>query len=276
PRAVHYSQQAATNALRRAAYAEALAHLRHALELLQMLPDTPTRCQQELECCLALGLGLMATQGPAAPEVGQTYARAQTLCAQGGTPLQHFRALEGLRQCAVGRGEYRQALALGTQCLEVAQGLADPVLLTQAYTGLGTSTFFLGNFATSQAHLAQGLRYSKAQPQAGLVTQYRHDPGVLCHTYGAWVRWFLGYPDQAIVAMQQALTRAQALASPMILGWALGYAAVLYLLRGEAPDVQAHTEALLTLATDYGLAAMVPQLALRGWILVAQGQREAG
>ena len=76
-RAVHYCQQAAENALRRYAYREAITHLSKGLTLLQRLPDTPERLQQELAVQTTLGPALMATKGMAAPEVEQTYARAR-------------------------------------------------------------------------------------------------------------------------------------------------------------------------------------------------------
>src|SRR5262249_55667421 len=69
PQAVTYLQQAAANALRRWAYAEAIGHLRHGLALLPTLPDTTERRQQELAFHLTLGQALIATQGLGAPEV---------------------------------------------------------------------------------------------------------------------------------------------------------------------------------------------------------------
>ena len=83
-RAVHYCQQAAENALQRYAYREAITHLSRGLTLLQRLPDTPERLQQELAVQTTLGPALMATKGMAAPEVEQTYARARELCQQAG------------------------------------------------------------------------------------------------------------------------------------------------------------------------------------------------
>jgi predicted ATPase len=74
PRAIHYLQQAAENAVRRHANREALAHLSKGLELLKTLPATPARSQQELLLHLALGASLIATKGYAAPEVEQTYS----------------------------------------------------------------------------------------------------------------------------------------------------------------------------------------------------------
>lgn len=96
PRAVQYLQQAAQNALRRSANIEAIQYLTKALEVLETLPDTPERTQQELNLQITLGVPLQATKGFASPEVERTYARAQELCQQVGETLQLFRVLSGL------------------------------------------------------------------------------------------------------------------------------------------------------------------------------------
>ena len=48
---------------------EAITHLTKGLELLQTLPATPERNQQEMDVHIALGASLIATKGYAAPEV---------------------------------------------------------------------------------------------------------------------------------------------------------------------------------------------------------------
>lgn len=98
-----------------------------------------------------------------------------------------------------------------------------------------------------------------------------------CYTYGALTRWFLGYPEQALQQMEQALVLARALAHPFSLVFALSHASVLHLLRGEALAVQAHAEAVMALATEQGFPAWVAQgTVLRGWALAAQGQGVQG
>ena len=57
-------------------------HLTKGLELLQTLPDTLDRTQQELSLQIALCIPLLVTKGFAASEVGKVYARAQELCRQ--------------------------------------------------------------------------------------------------------------------------------------------------------------------------------------------------
>ena len=90
PQAIPYWQRAGARASTRSANAEALSHLTVALELLQTLPDTPERRQQELTLLTALGTPLVLTKGHAAPEVEATYARARALCQQRGDAPQLF------------------------------------------------------------------------------------------------------------------------------------------------------------------------------------------
>ena len=59
--------------------AEAVAQLQKGLELLASLPKKSARQQQELDLQVALGPALMVTKGWAAPDVGETYARASAL-----------------------------------------------------------------------------------------------------------------------------------------------------------------------------------------------------
>src|SRR5262249_30480804 len=91
--AVGYWQQAGHSAVQRSAHVEALAHLRQGLALLATLPATPPHLQRELDMHIALGASLIATKGPAAPEVAHTYLRAQHLCAHLDDPPQLFPAV---------------------------------------------------------------------------------------------------------------------------------------------------------------------------------------
>ena len=68
--AAKYLQQAAENDIRRFAYREAVGLSRRGLELLERLPDTAERAQQELCLQLTLGVPLIATEGYAAADVG--------------------------------------------------------------------------------------------------------------------------------------------------------------------------------------------------------------
>ena len=151
-RAAHYCQQAAENALQRYAYREAITHLTRGLTLLQRLPDTPERLQQELAVQITLGPALMATKGMAAPAVEQTYARARELCQQAGETPQLLHVLFGLWQCYLVRGELHVARELAAQYLGLAQHQHDPAALLVAHLVLGVTLFYLGEFALARRH----------------------------------------------------------------------------------------------------------------------------
>ena len=134
-----------------------LAHLTKGLELLQTLPDTPERTQQELALQLALAGPLIATKGYAAPEVERVYTRALELCRQlGETPLL-FWALLGLQVVYLVRAELKTARELAEQLLSLAQNVHNPVFLVQAHDVLGSTLFFLGEFAQAREHLEEGI-----------------------------------------------------------------------------------------------------------------------
>src|SRR5262249_5086988 len=109
------------------------------------------------------------------------------------------------------------------------------------------------------------------------IAHYGQDPGGICLTYGALTRWLLGYPDQALTLIQQALALAHALGHTLGLGMALSMAATLHLLRGEGRAGQERAEAMLTLAAAHELEAMATHgMLLRGWALAIQGQHGEG
>src|SRR5919109_5508426 len=150
PRAGQYLRLAGENAMGRSAHQEAVGHFTTALTLLATLPETPERAQQELEVQLALGPALMVTKGPAALEVEQTYARARTLCQQVGEISQRFQTLWGLCSCYRTRGALPIARELGEQLYTLAQRVDAPTFRLEAYDALGTTLFYLGEYAAAR------------------------------------------------------------------------------------------------------------------------------
>ena len=242
-RAVHYLQYAGENALRRNAYQEAITHLTTGLEVLATLPETPRRTQQELDLQIALGPAFVVTRGPASPAVEQVYARAQELCQQVGETPQLFPVLWGLWRRYTNRGEYQRARALGERLLSLAQQVHDAALLLEAHHALWATLSYTGEFTSARAHVEQGRAlYDPQQHHAHALLYGGHDPGVCCLSVGACVLWFLGYPDQALQRMHEALTLGQELAHPHSLANALHFAAQLHQLRREGQAAQERAE----------------------------------
>src|SRR5262249_18029489 len=94
--AMPYWQRAGQRAVERSAHLEGISHLTKGLELLEIIPDSHERLEQELALQTTLGPALIATKGYGAPEVEQAYARAREICQQVGDIPQRFQVLWGL------------------------------------------------------------------------------------------------------------------------------------------------------------------------------------
>jgi predicted ATPase len=273
--AIPYWQRAGPQALQRSANPEAVRHLSTGLALLATLPNTLARAQQELDLQLALGPALMATKGYATPEVEQTYARARVLCAQVGDTLQLVPTLRGLWRFYHNQGALQTAWELGEQLYRLAQHSSAPTHLLAAHDALGTTLFFLGEYAAARPHLEQGIALTDPTAQRALVLHHGVAPGLRCLAVAALTLWCLGYPAQAVRRCQEALTMAQELAHPYSLAMAQQYATFLAHRRRDVPAVQAQAGALLSLATAQGFPLFVGYgTCWQGWALAMQGQGE--
>jgi predicted ATPase len=275
--AIHYWHQAGQKAIERSAHVEAISHLRTGLALLQTLPETQERTQREVDMLIVLGASLIATKGFAAPEVGQTYTRARHLCQDLEAPDQLFPVLRGLWHYYQIRADYQTAHALGEQLLTLAQHAEDPALLVEAHRTVGATLFWLGAVASAHTHFTQGIALCDLQQHRASTFLYGENAGVMCHCFAARALWYLGYPDQGVVRISEAVTLAQQVAHPFSLAYALGIAAVLHQCCREWQAVQEHTEAAMTLAKEQGFPFwMALSAILRGWALAHQGQAQEG
>jgi class 3 adenylate cyclase/predicted ATPase len=274
--AVTYWYTAGQHAVDRSAHAEAVAHLTKGLALLHTLPETPERTQREVDMLIALGASLLA-KGYAAPEVEQTYSRAQHLCRHLDNPHQLFPILRGLWIYHHARTEYQTAHALGEQLLTLAQHAQDAAMLVAAHRAVGTTLFSLGRVAAAHTHFRQGVALYDPQQHHAAAFLYGEHAGLLCHIYAAWALWDLGYPDQALGRSHEAVLLAQQIAHAYSLAHALIGAAMSHQLRREERCTQKRAEAALSLAMEQGFPHWKERgVVLRGWSLAQQGEAKEG
>ena len=274
--ALPYWQRAGQRAKERSAHVEAIGHLSRGLEVLQTLPQTAERRQQELEFQIERGLSLIVTKGQAAPEVGQAYTRARELCQQAADRPQLFRVLWGLWHFHVVRAELQTVQALGEQLLSVAQSFDDPTYRLGGHFVMGFGWTCIGEFAAGREHWEQAIVLYDAHLPEGHVSLYGSDLGVFCLSWASHALWHLGYPDQALAMSGRALALAQELSHPYSLALAFDYAAMLHQFRGEPGEVNARAEAAIALCTEHKFAYyMAWAILLQGWA-VAEGGDQAG
>jgi class 3 adenylate cyclase/predicted ATPase len=272
--AVGYWQRAGERAVARSANLEAISQLKTGLAVLQTLPETNERIQQELLLQTTLGPALMNTKGFAAPEVEHAYARARELCESASESPQRFSVLRGLWQFYNGRGPYQTARELGEQCLQLAQQGHDTAHLLEAHHTLWTTHFLMGELPLARTHMEQGLALHDPEQSRALAVTYGHDPGVCCRGGAAVALWLLGYPDQALRQLHAAHALAQDVAHPPTVAFARMLTGIAYQLRRETDAAHEQAEALITLATEQGFALFVAIGGiLRGATRTALGQR---
>jgi predicted ATPase/class 3 adenylate cyclase len=275
--AAGYWHKAGQRAIERSAHVEAINHLTKGLEVLQVLPETPERTRHALRLHITLGMPLIATKGYAAPEVGHVYTRARELCQQVGDFTELFSVLRGLWIFYVQQGQLQTACELGEQLLRQAQEQHDAGCMIEAHRALGSTLYFLGDFAYARVHLEQGMALYDPQQHHALAFRYGQDPGVVCRAFAAVTLWSLGYPEEALRRSREALTLAQELAHPFSLTYAMFFTARLHQHRREAQATYEQAEALMTLAREQGFAQLLAMATmLRGWALTEQGEAAEG
>ena len=274
-RAVEYLALAASNALQRSAYQEALALLRTSLALVEHLPDTLERMQQELRARLLLTTPLMALNGFANTELDQVYTRAEALCERLGTPPQLFAVLGGRFELSLNRGELHTALEIAQRFLRVAEGVHEPQLLRWAHYSLGTVLQQRGEYELARTHLEQSLAVSGTQPSP--FHDSTHDPQAIALMTLGWTLYALGYPTQARQKHQNALSCARRVAHPLTLALVLVHVGNFYAHQEEWDLAQALEEECRTLAQEQGFTHWITISNFRhGLTLFRHGQHQEG
>jgi class 3 adenylate cyclase/predicted ATPase len=275
--AVVYWQRAGQQANERSANVEAISHCTTGIELLTTLPETPERTQQALTLYTALGAALVMAKGQGAPEVEQAYTQAHALCQQVGETPELVPVLFGLNRFYVGRLQLHTAREIGETLLRLAQRAEDPTFAVIAHYALGTTWCYLGALPAARLHLEEAIARDTPDQRRALVFRIGRDLGINCRIHAALLLWLLGYPEQALARLHEALALAHELPHPYSLAHAQCWAAYVYQFRGDVPAVQAHAEAAVALSIEQGFPFWAAAgTILRGWALAMQGQGEEG
>jgi tetratricopeptide (TPR) repeat protein len=221
-------------ALSRSANVEAIANFRKALQLSNVLPETPERIKQEIDIQLALGIPLIAVRGYAAAETREAFSRARTLCLRLGNIPEYFQALFGLWGNSWMAGNNQDALHMAHEFLSRSQALSDPVLLMVAHRVMGSTLLTVGDFHSSTDHFEDTIRLSAGRDRRPLYNLYMVEPQAASLLLLSWDLWFLGYPDQSLSRVSEALALGQDLHHPYTVAFAHYMTSVVHLLRGDA------------------------------------------
>jgi predicted ATPase len=210
--------------------------------------------------------------------VERAYARARDLCQQAGEAPQLFRALLGLHQHRLARGELEQALERAEQLLRLARETPDPAHLLLAYVATGETSLWRGDLQQARERLEEAIRRYDRQEYRGHEYWYSSaDPAIWALFYLNPALWGLGYPDQASTRSREALALARELSHPFSEALALCLASRADWLNGESRAALEGTEALIALSSEHGFPFWAGIGAfMRGSALAGLGQLHEG
>ena len=269
--------RAGEKATEHSANTEAIGHLSRALALLATRPESLERNQLELRLRVALAAPLSATRGWADPDTGAAYERARALVPRSGETPDLPRILEGLAIFYYVRGDLTRSSELAQQTLEAAERCGDTLALLAGHLALGQPLLFRGEFERALHHIEQALRTYDPALHAALATRSVNDRGVNALSFAGLCHWYLGRPERAVAASEQAVALARRFEHPMSLASALFWEGILRFLRREPALTRERAETLVALSEKSALPFYLALgCCLRGWARAEAGEGEAG
>jgi predicted ATPase len=142
---------------------------------------------------------------------------------------------------------------------------------------LGVTWLCLGALPAAHEHLQDGIARYTTNQQRPPVFRMGGNLGVASRANAALTLWLLGYPEQALAHLHDALALAHELSHPYSLAYARCFAAWVAQVRRDVSAVHEHAEAVVTLSTEQDFTLWAAWgTSMRGWGLAMQGQGEAG
>jgi adenylate cyclase len=159
----------------------------------------------------------------------------------------------------------------------MAKRLQDPLTIAMAHWSLGWMLVPMGELSTARQHLEHVVSFYDIRQHRTLAYVYAQDPAVSCLVWLACALWFLGYPDQALKRVHEALALARELDHAFSLGFALGLGGMVHQLRREAQAGRELVEEVLRISTEGGfLAFQVWDAFFLGFFQTEEGTTEEG
>ncbi len=271
-KACAFWHEAGLFARQRSAHAEAIAHFKLGLKVLETFSDSDDHSLTELNMRVGLAPSLVALKGGASKEVGELLIHARDLSTQLDLTAHLFPILWGLTSYYLVGADHFSAREIGEELVVLAESSKDPVHHTLARFCVGMAEHCLANFGTASGHMRTGISYYRPEHHREHITRYGIDLGVFTQSFVTQSIWFTGLPSQALQMSTKALSLAQELDHPFSLSMACGYAAMYHQIRGDVE--QTYKLAIETVEVSdehqfvyYGAWGKI----LRAWALAMQG-----
>ena len=263
-RAELHLSRAGVDALRQGAFVEAERFLTTAFACYERLSDSDRDPLRELGILRPLTTASFATHGFGSAEVRRISQRTYELARGRLVGSDLFPILWAL-WIATHFQRGGEAIALGEQLMEIAEGEDDDELRLQAHHALWTSLIQVPDYERARGHIEAGIRLYRPEWHERHCAEYGgHDPGSCAQRAAALTAWTTGMADQAVEAGREAVRLAQdhAFSVPN----AMLALAFVHRQRGDLDAVTLEARALRARAMDRNLPVWVDWAAiLEAW-----------
>ncbi len=253
-RAIRYWEQAGIKAQERSAMHEAIHHFTKGLELVASLEPSSERDGLEFKFQIPLGVALLTAKGYAAPEVGPVFERASELGKLLAGPAEQFFVHWGIWAWRVVREELQLCNKMGSEAINLVEPLGVAGLQMEALFIPALTSFYLGDFTNSLKCCEQGFALYDEATAKRFSQHTGQNVGVTLQCYWALSLWHLGYPEQAMNRIEQAIALGRAIKHPFSLAYALGHAGWLYDNCRLSAEVRRSADATITIGKEQGFA----------------------
>lgn len=243
-RGAEFWRSAGLSAVRRFANQEAASHLRRALDVLSLCPDTAERNAQELELHAILGQVLIAASGYASPGVEDSFRHARKLFAF--TSNSTHKALVLRTECLflVAKARYAEAHGPARELAQLGSESGERRAQGDAYLAEGLAHLYQGNFTQAREHLERAVHLVDSPDSS--------DVAVSCLAFLGRTLAFLGYPDLALTQCLRALALARRSSEQRGLPQASGMLVLVSQARGDLSATQRWVKSTLRHAKEKG------------------------
>src|SRR5437762_968185 len=174
-------------------------------------------------------------------------------------------------------GRTEQALGMADELVEVAERLADPDLMLEAYHSRWANSHVLGLNSITLADTERGIAlYDPERHHAHAYDYGGHDTGVCAYAHSAITFWVTGFAEKATQMSVAALELGNRLGHPPSLAHAAWWSAALrQMLR--APELcREYAELTIRIGREQGSNMFVVCPLLLGWTTYQSGEVSEG
>ncbi len=251
--AAGYWAAAAQRALNRSANVETIDHATKGLALLADVPPGVERDRLEAGLEILRGAAYRAASGFASSNAERSFTRARELCERLDDVPRLMDATRGLFSCYYARGALALAAEQGRNVGALGDRMNHPGSRMLGHWMFGCVSFWQGAFATARVELEEAFSLYDPDDQLARTLALQIDPGVNSLVHLSWLRWILGFPDQAVETGEKAIATARRLSQPFALAMALFFACATRACCGHHDAARRLLDELLAITFEHGL-----------------------